>query len=116
MQQTFRLAEGQPKKLLDQERDLYRSLVGGRPEGLPPTLPEREFVRMIAYGLEGKLNAMHLDLGASTEVDAEGIDVRLTLKYEYLPGHFYDRGFQSSHLFVQLANGLEHTLILCNQY
>jgi len=100
VQQTFRLAEGEVKKLLDQERDQYRAFVGGRPSDLPPTLPERELICAIVYGLERQPNAMYLDLGASTEVDAEGVEVRLSVKYEYLPWHFHDRGFQSSHLFI----------------
>jgi len=35
-------------------------------------------------GFKGQLQPVRLDLGASTEVDAEGVEARLTVKLEYL--------------------------------
>jgi len=46
---------------------------------------------------------VRLDLGASTKVDAEGVEARLTVKLEYFRCYFNDRGVQSSHLSKQLA-------------
>ena len=55
---------------------------------------------LLLGGVVGALNTqpVRLDLGASTEVDAEGVEARLTVKLEYLGCYFYDRGNQSSHL------------------
>jgi len=49
-------------------------------------------------GFKGQLEPVRLDLGASTKVDAEGVEARSTAKLEYVGCYLYDRGNRSSHL------------------
>jgi hypothetical protein len=102
VQQTFRVAEGRAEELLDKETYHYRPFIGrGSTDPLPP-LPEREFVYVLPYRFKGQLQPVRLDLGASTKVDAEGVEARLTVKLEYFRRNFYNCGNQSSHLSQQL--------------
>ena len=98
MQQTFRIAEGRAEELLDKEADHQRPFIGRGSADPLPALPERESVDVLPYRFKGQLQPVRLDLGASTEVDAEGVEARLTVKLEYIGCYFYDRGNQSSHL------------------
>jgi len=98
VQQTFRVAEGRAEELLDEKTDHHRPFIGrGSADPLPP-LPEGERIDVLPDSFHGQLQSVRLDLGASTEVDAEGIEARLTVKLEYLGCYFYDRGNQSNHL------------------
>jgi len=98
VQQTFRVAEGRSEELLDQESDHHRPLIGRGSADPLPALPERERIDVLPNSFHGQLQSVRLDLGASTKVDAEGVEARLTVKLEYIGCYFYDRGNQSSHL------------------
>jgi len=70
--------------LLDKETYHDRPFIGrGSADPLPP-LPERERIDVLPDTFHGQLQSVRLDLGASTEVDAEGVEARLTVKLEYL--------------------------------
>jgi hypothetical protein len=98
VQQTFRIAEGRTEELLDEETYHYRPFIGRGSTDPLPALPERERIDVLPDAFHSQLQPVRLDLGASTEVDAEGIEARLTVKLEYLGCYFYDRGNQSNHL------------------
>jgi len=98
VQQTFRIAEGRAEELLDQEPDHDRPFIGRGSADPLPALPERERINVPTDGFHSQLQPVRLDLRASTEVDAEGVEARLTVKLEYVGCYFYDRGNQSSHL------------------
>ena len=98
VQQTFRVAEGRSEELLDQEPNYHRPFIRGGSVDPPPALPERERIDVLPDPFHGQLQPVRLDLGASTKVDAEGVEARLTIKLEYLGCYFYDRGNQSGHL------------------
>ena len=98
VQYTFRVAEGRAEELLDEETYHYRPFIGRGSTDPLPTLPERERIYVLPDAFHGQLQSVRLDLGASTEVDAESVEARLTVKLEYLRTYFYDRGNQSSHL------------------
>ena len=98
MQQTFRIAEGRAEELLDEKAYHDRPFIGRGSADPLPALPERESVDVLPYRFKGQLQPVRLDLGASTEVDAEGVEARLTVKLEYVGCYSYDRGNQSSHL------------------
>lgn len=103
VQQTFRVAEGRSEELLDQEPDHHCPFIGRGSTDPLPALPERERIDVLPDSFHGQLQSVRLDLGASTEVDAEGVEARLTVKLEYFRCYFNNRGVQSSHLSKQLA-------------
>jgi hypothetical protein len=103
VQQTFRVAEGRSEELLDEEADHHRPFIGRGSADPLPSLPERERIDVLPYSCQSQLQSVRLDLGASTEVDAEGVEARLTVKLEYFRRYFNYRGVQSSHLSKQLA-------------
>lgn len=103
VKQTFRVAEGRTEELLDQEPDHHRPFIGRGSADPLPALPERERIDVLSDAFHGQLQSVRLDLGASTEVDAEGVEARLTVKLEYFRCYFDNRGVQSSHLSRQLA-------------
>jgi len=84
--------------LLDKKTYHDRSFIGRGSADPLPALPERERIDVLPNAFHGQLQPVRLDLGASTKVDAEGVEARLTVKLEYLGCYFYDRGNQSSHL------------------
>ena len=84
MQQPFRIAEGRAEELLDEKAYHDRPFIGRGSADPLPALPERESVDVLPYRFKGQLQPVRLDLGASTEVDAEGVEARLTVKLEYL--------------------------------
>jgi len=84
VQQTFRVAEGRSEELLNEETDHHRPLIGRGSIDPLPALPERERIGVLPDAFHGQLQSVRLDLGASTEVDAEGVEARLTVKLEYL--------------------------------
>ena len=84
VQQTFRIAEGRAEELLDRETYHDRPFIGRESSDPLPALPERERIDVLPYRFKGQLQPMRLDLGASTEVDAEGVEARSIVKLEYL--------------------------------
>ena len=74
VQQTFRIAEGRAKELLDEETDHQRPFIGGGSADPLPPLPERERINVPTDSFHSQLQPMRLDLGASTKVDAEGVE------------------------------------------
>ena len=79
VQQTFRIAEGRAEELLDRETDHDRPFIGRGSADPLPSLPERECVDVLPDNFHGQLQPVRLDLRASTEVDAEGVEARLTI-------------------------------------
>jgi hypothetical protein len=74
VQQTFRVAEGRSEELLDEETYHDRPFIGRGSSDPLPALPECERIHVLPNPFQRQLQPVRLDLGASTEVDAEGVE------------------------------------------
>ena len=82
-QHSFRLPERSIEELAHQERDQKIAFSHRQSASALPAMPERERVDVFPDAFHRKLQSVRLDLGASTKVDAEGVEARLTIKLEY---------------------------------